>query len=181
MIRQCLCQYRNSVWWRWRYLWFAIAVAIPLSMMVAELTGYTYTAGELLVRWTLSVWLLTGAWLGGELVRRWLLVTRRRLAFEAAMKERNAARAQRAGEEEAGTADQEASDNDIVLSEVGLLAHLPSSPPLRSSALQLLVALGLVVMGGIYFGFFTPTEAGGVGATVLFLVALFIRLMTKSR
>jgi len=30
----------------------------------------------------------------------------------------------------------------------------------------------LVVMGGIYFGFFTPTEAGGVGATVLFLVAL---------
>ena len=33
----------------------------------------------------------------------------------------------------------------------------------------------LVVMGGIYLGFFTPTEAGGVGATVLFLVALFKR------
>ncbi|MGD8257042.1 MAG: TRAP transporter large permease [Desulfobacterales bacterium] len=33
----------------------------------------------------------------------------------------------------------------------------------------------LIVMGGIYFGFFTPTEAGGVGATVLFLVALFKR------
>ena len=33
----------------------------------------------------------------------------------------------------------------------------------------------LVVMGGIYFGYFTPTEAGGVGATVLFLVALFKR------
>jgi tripartite ATP-independent transporter DctM subunit len=33
----------------------------------------------------------------------------------------------------------------------------------------------LVVMGGIYFGFFTPTEAGGVGATVLFLVAFLKR------
>ncbi|UCD82639.1 MAG: TRAP transporter large permease [Desulfobacterales bacterium] len=33
----------------------------------------------------------------------------------------------------------------------------------------------LTVMGGIYFGFFTPTEAGGIGATVLFLVALFKR------
>jgi tripartite ATP-independent transporter DctM subunit len=33
----------------------------------------------------------------------------------------------------------------------------------------------LVVMGGIYLGYFTPTEAGGVGATVLFLVALLKR------
>ncbi|MHB8765355.1 MAG: TRAP transporter large permease [Deferrisomatales bacterium] len=29
-----------------------------------------------------------------------------------------------------------------------------------------------VVIGGIYLGFFTPTEAGGVGATILLLVAL---------
>ena len=32
--------------------------------------------------------------------------------------------------------------------------------------------LFLIVMGGIYAGFFTPTEAGAVGATVLLLVAL---------
>lgn len=37
------------------------------------------------------------------------------------------------------------------------------------------LTLFLVVMGGIYFGFFTPTEAGGVGATVLFLVAFLKR------
>ena len=30
-----------------------------------------------------------------------------------------------------------------------------------------------VVMGGIYMGFFTPTEAGAIGATMLFIVALF--------
>ena len=34
------------------------------------------------------------------------------------------------------------------------------------------LTLFLVVMGGIYLGFFTPTEAGAIGATILFLVAL---------
>ena len=37
------------------------------------------------------------------------------------------------------------------------------------------LAIFLVVMGGIYIGFFTPTEAGAVGATVLLLVALIKR------
>lgn len=35
-----------------------------------------------------------------------------------------------------------------------------------------------IVMGGIYLGFFTPTEAGAVGASVLFLVALLKRKLT---
>ncbi|MCB2194073.1 MAG: TRAP transporter large permease, partial [Deltaproteobacteria bacterium] len=34
------------------------------------------------------------------------------------------------------------------------------------------LVLFLIVMGGIYAGFFTPTEAGAVGATVLFIVAM---------
>jgi tripartite ATP-independent transporter DctM subunit len=37
------------------------------------------------------------------------------------------------------------------------------------------LALFILVMGGIYFGFFTPTEAGAVGATALFLIALLKR------
>jgi tripartite ATP-independent transporter DctM subunit len=35
------------------------------------------------------------------------------------------------------------------------------------------IAVFLLVMGGIYTGFFTPTEAGAIGATTLFLLALF--------
>jgi len=38
----------------------------------------------------------------------------------------------------------------------------------------------LLVMGGIYLGFFTPTEAGAMGATVLFLVALLRRKLSPS-
>ena len=37
------------------------------------------------------------------------------------------------------------------------------------------LALFVGVMGGIYFGFFTPTEAGAIGATALFLIALIKR------
>ncbi|BEQ14922.1 C4-dicarboxylate ABC transporter permease [Desulfoferula mesophila] len=40
------------------------------------------------------------------------------------------------------------------------------------------LVLFMVVMGGIYAGFFTPTEAGAVGATVLFLVALIKRRLS---
>lgn len=36
----------------------------------------------------------------------------------------------------------------------------------------------LIVMGGIYGGFFTPTEAGAIGATILFSVALIKRKLT---
>jgi potassium efflux system protein len=148
VIRHCLCQRRNTVWWRWRYIWFAVALAIPLSMVVAEVTGYTFTAGELMNRWTLSVWLLTGAWLGGELVNRWLLVIRRRLAFDAAMKERDAARARRAGDEEVEVANHEEADNDIGAPEVDLVALDADSRQLVNATLLLLAALGLAAIWG---------------------------------
>ena len=148
VIRHCLCRHQNTVWWRWRYIWFAATLAIPLGMIVAELRGYTFAAGELMNHWKYTVWLLTGAWLGGELVNRWLLVTRRRLAFDAAMKERDAARARRAGEEEVEVAEQEASDNDIGAPEVDLVALDADSRQLVNATLLLVAALGLVAIWG---------------------------------
>ena len=41
------------------------------------------------------------------------------------------------------------------------------------------LAIFLLVMGGIYAGFFTPTEAGAIGATVLFLVAIIKRKLNR--
>jgi tripartite ATP-independent transporter DctM subunit len=41
------------------------------------------------------------------------------------------------------------------------------------------LAIFLLVMGGIYGGFFTPTEAGAIGATVLFLVSIIKRKLNK--
>ena len=36
-----------------------------------------------------------------------------------------------------------------------------------------------LVMGGIYGGFFTPTEAGAIGATILFIFAILKRRLTR--
>ena len=41
------------------------------------------------------------------------------------------------------------------------------------------LAVFLIVMGGIYLGWFTPTEAGAVGATLLFFFALIKRRLTR--
>lgn len=41
------------------------------------------------------------------------------------------------------------------------------------------LAVFLLVMGGIYGGFFTPTEAGAIGATVLFLVSIVKRKLNR--
>lgn len=41
-----------------------------------------------------------------------------------------------------------------------------------------LIVVFLLVMGGIYFGFFTPTEAGGLGAFFLFMVTLLRKKLT---
>jgi len=41
------------------------------------------------------------------------------------------------------------------------------------------IAVFLLVMGGIYTGFFTPTEAGAIGATTLLLIALFKRKLNR--
>lgn len=41
------------------------------------------------------------------------------------------------------------------------------------------LAIFLLVMGGIYGGLFTPTEAGAIGATVLFLVAIIKRKLNR--
>jgi len=40
------------------------------------------------------------------------------------------------------------------------------------------LSIFVVVMGGIYLGLFTPTEAGAIGATMLFLVALLKRKLS---
>lgn len=40
------------------------------------------------------------------------------------------------------------------------------------------IALFLLVIGGIYIGLFTPTEAAGVGATLIFLMAIWKKKLT---
>jgi potassium efflux system protein len=66
---------------------YALLVMAPLALGVLSLTGYLYTAGILLSLLLQTGWLIAGLVILAELAHRWLLVIRRRLAYEAAMQE----------------------------------------------------------------------------------------------
>lgn len=64
-------------------------------------------------------------------------------------------------------------------SKAPLLPPAPMAERLRSLSASLpIVALFVLVIGGIYGGIFTPTEGGGVGAFGTFLLALVMRRLT---
>ena len=100
-------------------LLYPLLVVFPLALGVLALLGYLYTAG------TLSVLLLDTAWFVAELVllaalgRRWLLVARRRVAFDAAM-ERRADTASHAGEEGSPSVPEEPEVDLAALSDTSL-------------------------------------------------------------
>ena len=136
----------ESGWWRWRYLWYPIVVAVPVIVTALALVGFTQTAAELLHRVFESIWLLTAVWVGHAIVRRWLLMTRRRLAYDAAVAAREAARARQSGDPtEAG---EQSGTDDIGAPEVDLVALDADSRSLLNAAMVLLAMVGFAGIWG---------------------------------
>ena len=71
-------------------LWYPLLVATPLILGALSLMGYAYTAGILTGLLLQSVWMLVCLVIITALARRWLLVTRRQLAYQAAKERRQA-------------------------------------------------------------------------------------------
>jgi len=76
---------------RLRHLWYPLILALPVALIVLTLIGYTYTASILLNALIGELWLILGLTVLHQSIVRWLIVTRRRLALQAAL-ERRAAR-----------------------------------------------------------------------------------------
>jgi potassium efflux system protein len=76
---------------RTRNLWYPLAIATPLALAGLALAGYLHTAGTLFQSIVHTLWLALGLIVVHQAIARWLLVTRRSLALEAAL-ERAAAR-----------------------------------------------------------------------------------------
>ncbi|MDH3559559.1 MAG: mechanosensitive ion channel [Gammaproteobacteria bacterium] len=85
----------KALYTRLRYLWPVLAVAIPVSLAVLVIVGYLYTAGTLLRSLVDTLWLVLILTVIHQLIVRWLQMTRRKLAFDAAVERREAARAAR--------------------------------------------------------------------------------------
>ncbi|MBT8122538.1 MAG: mechanosensitive ion channel protein MscS, partial [Gammaproteobacteria bacterium] len=88
-----LARHEQKLFARLRYLWLALAVAIPVVLAGLAFIGYTYTAAILTGSLLDTFWFILLLVVIHQLAYRWLLLTRRRLAFEAAIERRDAARA----------------------------------------------------------------------------------------
>jgi potassium efflux system protein len=71
--------------------WYPLLIIAPLALGLLAVLGYLYTAGTLLDRFVDTAWMVVALIILAALARRWLAVTRRRIACEAAVERRRAA------------------------------------------------------------------------------------------
>lgn len=64
---------------RLRYLWYAILIISPLIVASLAFIGYYYTAQRIALHMTSTLWVIVGLTLTYYLLRRWLLLSRRKL------------------------------------------------------------------------------------------------------
>ena len=79
-----MVKYPHSMLARFRYVWLALALALPILLVILAIGGYLYTAGVLTENLIWTLWLTLGYIILQQLIVRWLLMTRRKMAFEAA-------------------------------------------------------------------------------------------------
>ena len=66
---------------RLRNVWYGAAISVPLGLAGVTLAGYMYAAAELAAKTLATLWLATVVVIVYGMVSRWVLVSRRTLAF----------------------------------------------------------------------------------------------------
>ena len=131
----------QSVLTRFRFLWFILTVVLALILAGLTFAGYVYTGGILTGRLLDSLWLLLALVILQQLIVRWLLLTRRRLAFQAEMKRREAERAERAAKQ-SELPDDEGNTVQIEEPEIDLVSLSQDSCKLLNIAVLIAGAVG---------------------------------------
>ena len=130
---------------RLRPVWLSFLVAIAIALIALVLTGYLYTGGTLTRHLIDTVYLIFFLVLVHGLVVRWLLLVRRRLAFQAAVERREAARAAKEAEEKAGEGAPAGDEDTLEIEEpeVDLAALDADSRKLLNTAILFAGVIGL--------------------------------------
>ncbi|SDW32059.1 potassium efflux system protein [Thiocapsa roseopersicina] len=102
VVRDALADAPEGLAEKLRYLWYPLAISVPLAAAVLTLAGFQYTAATLFYVWFEQFWLLLGLVVLHQSIVRWLLVTRRQLALRQAAERRNRREAQQKAEAESG-------------------------------------------------------------------------------
>ncbi|WP_462320539.1 mechanosensitive ion channel domain-containing protein [Halochromatium sp.] len=122
---------------RLRLLWYPTAVLMPTALAAIALAGFIYTAGTLLASVAAELWLALALVVLHQLIVRWLILTRRGLALEAALERR----AQREAQREA--LEQGAQRVDVNDDPVDLAALDSQTRKLLNSSIAMIAAVGL--------------------------------------
>jgi len=132
---------------RFRMLWLVLALLLPAFLAVLAVLGFLYTARILTGSLVETLWLLLGLIVIHQLAVRWLLMTRRKLAFEAALERRRVAieaeEAAEAAEQSGETVSVENNQHQVEEPECDLFALSDESRKLLNTALPLLSLVGL--------------------------------------
>ena len=125
-------------------LGYVLTVAVPWLLIVVALLGYYFTACHLATRWYVTVVFASGLLLLGAFLLRWILVVRRRLAIENAMRQRELIQAAHAQQTEGN---ETANANIAPAADIG-----PDLATINLQTRQLLfVILGVVACLGLWF------------------------------
>ncbi|MEZ6051744.1 MAG: mechanosensitive ion channel [Planctomycetaceae bacterium] len=121
------------------YVWYVLAVGLPLLLAGLAATGYYYSAQKLMLRSQVTVFVILGGFYLRALTHRWLMLRHRRLKF-AQLQERRAALA---AQEEAGSAEPGAPMPDVSSEETDLNSISQQSQRLVSTTLVLVGLMSL--------------------------------------
>lgn len=84
-----LIEQPESLFSRFRPLWYTIAVVVPLGFAGLAAAGYHYSATQVAYRLLWTLWLAAGAVLVRAMAVRWVVLSRRRLLLDQAYQRRS--------------------------------------------------------------------------------------------
>ncbi len=131
---------RQPLGWIHR-LWFPFLIIVTVALGLLALAGYLYTAGMLIARLIQTTWMIFALLVLNGLAVRWLLVTGRRLAYEAALERRRAEREEKR-EEETTPGDKNIVPIQVEEPEIDLLALGEESRKLLTTTLVFVGIIG---------------------------------------
>ena len=130
---------RRRCWWQ------LLLVATPLVLVIFTIIGYIYTVSFLTPKFINTLWFILALIVVKKIVLRWLLLAQRRLALQAALEERAAARAKREAEL-TGEHGIESDSVEVEEPEIDFVALSQESRHLINVALVLSGILGFVMI-----------------------------------
>jgi len=135
-----LSRHPNSMLSRLRYIWYVMVIGIPVALTILQLVGYVYTAGVLTQSLVYSLSLILTVVMVHELVVRWLLLTRRKIAYNAARERHLAKKEPQAIDDEEPQKEHLAS---IEVPEIDLAAIDTNTRKLLNTALVISSLIGI--------------------------------------